>query len=124
MRYRIPSAVAWRVVDDEGVLLHSETSAYFGLNRTGTLLFSALIERPLDEAELLELAAGHFRELPADAPTQLAEFLAELASHRLLEPATGTVIAAALPLVANGFVYERPVLLHFGELEKLILSGE
>ena len=124
MRYRVPSAVAWRVVEDEGVLLHSETSAYFGLNRTGTLLFAALIERPLDDGELLELATRHFRELPTDAPTQMAEFLAELTSHGLLEPATDSVMAAVLPLVANGFVYERPVLLHFGELEKLILSGE
>lgn len=124
MRFQVPSAVAWRVVDDEGVLLHAETSAYFGLNRTGTLLFAALIERPLEEAELLELVSGHFQELPVEAPAQLAEFLAELTSHGLLEQSVNAASTAVLPQVANGFAYERPVLLHFGELEKLILSGE
>jgi hypothetical protein len=127
-RLRVNEAkVVWRVADGEGVLLHADTSAYYGLNETGTLLWEQLAGRQLDSAGLIEWARGHFPNVP---PEQLAgdvsEFVRQLEAFQLLErtdePTQPT--GAVDPSMPNGASYERPEITPFGELEKLILSGE
>ena len=130
MRYRVnDSKIAWRVVDDEGVVLHAETSAYFGLNHTGTLLFAELAARAVTAADLADLLEERYPDAGPEAPAHVSGFLAELAQHDLLEtvpdesrdaaPAAGAVNAPS-----NGSAYHPPALLLFGSLEKLILSAE
>lgn len=123
--------VAWRVLEGEAVLLHAETSAYFGLNRTGTLIWAQLANRPVSVDEL----ADWIRERIAGAPTELVSeldaFIADLQRLDLLDPVgdgDGASARAAAPpheeLELGGLVYEPPVVTLFGELGKLILSGE
>jgi hypothetical protein len=130
VRYQVNDArVAWRVVEGEGVLLHAETSGYFGLNRTGTLLWQQLAARPSSVEELGTWIEEHLSGPPADPAVDVAAFIAQLLQHDLIDAAVpGAEQRAPAPptalLEADGAEYEPPLVSPFGELEKLILSGE
>ena len=139
-RYRVDDAnVACRVVDGEAVLLHADSTAYFGVNQAGTLLWTRLAIAPQSEEELTAWARGFFVEAPADVAAQISSFLSALLERRLIE-AVGEIGAAApdspapsmaardasqaSPADGKRVPWETPALELFGELEKLILSGE
>jgi hypothetical protein len=130
VRYRVSdSRVAWRVADGEAVLLHADSSAYFGLNRTGTELWSELARRSLTREAVVAWARQRFPAAPAGLAADVAEFLEQLEHHDLLDrdEAAGDEpfgSEPAEPAEAGELEYEPPQLLLFGELEKLILSGE
>jgi hypothetical protein len=130
VRYQVNDArVAWRVVEGEGVLLHAETSGYFGLNRTGTLLWQQLAARPNSVEELGAWIEEHLSGAPDDPAVDIAAFIAQLLQHDLIDAAVpgAEQLAPAQParlLEADGAEYEPPLVSPFGELEKLILSGE
>ena len=130
VRYHANDArVAWRVVEGEGVLLHAETSGYFGLNRTGTLLWQQLATRPSSVEELAAWIGEHLPGAPKDPAVEVAAFIAQLLQHDLIDAAApGTEqLAPAEPAELpelEGAEYEPPLVSPFGELEKLILSGE
>ena len=124
--YRVVDAnVAWRVADKEAVLLHADSSAYFGLNQTGTLLWALLAEHPLTLDQLTIWARSRFPDAPAGLPGEIAAFVDRLLEHDLLGTAE-TAEASAPRAVAGEETppWESPTLERFGELEKLILSGE
>lgn len=132
MRYCVSDArVAWRVVDGEGVLLHAETSAYFGLNRTGTLIWQKLASQAMSVDDLATWVRHRIPGAPADLAGDLTAFLAQLRDLDLLDQveqgqedsSPESAPAGDVP-GAEGAVYEPPVVMPFGELEKLILSGE
>jgi hypothetical protein len=116
--------VVWRVVDGEAVLLHSHTSAYYGLNRVGTLLWEMLVTRALDSEALLTWARRQFPNAPDELAGDLAEFLAQLEAFDLLETAPSAAGNGAMSTNVSPIPYQPPQITQFGELEKLILSGE
>lgn len=130
MRYQANDArVAWRVVEGEGVLLHAETSGYYGLNRTGTLLWQQLAARPSSVEELGTWVAEHIPGAPNDPAVEVAAFIAQLLQYDLIDaaaPGTEQLSPAQPPgsLDLDDAEYEPPLVSPFGELEKLILSGE
>ena len=130
MWYRVSEAkVAWRIADGEAVLLHAESSAYFGLNRSGTLLWAELARRSVSPETLVAWAQRRFPDPPAGLDGDIAAFLEQLENYDLLDRGDGagdSRVAAALaePAQPGESGYEAPQLLLFGELEKLILSGE
>jgi hypothetical protein len=108
------------------VVVHTETSAYYGLNRTGTALWALLADggRSAD-ALARHLSASQGVSL-STATTDVTAFLDHLAREGLVTagtPATPPAPAAAAA-EARPAEYETPLLTRFGELEKLILSGE
>jgi hypothetical protein len=129
-RFRVHDTnVAWRVADDEAVVLHSDSSAYFGLNQVGTLLWVQLAEHPMTLDQVSAWARSAFRDTPADLPDSVAKFIDDLLELDLIEreestngAAPGQALEAAKPAVLPP--WEPPALERFGELEKLILSGE
>jgi hypothetical protein len=118
--------VAWRVVEGEAVLVHAETSAYFGLNRTGTALWVALAGGARTAEELVDVLAAVSGEGVREARQDVDAFLQSLLAAGLAAPSeNGSTPApsdAATPPLAGH--YEAPALSPFGELEQLILSGE
>ena len=121
--------VAWRVVDGEGVLLHAETSAYFGLNRVGTLIWQQLARQAMSAEELADWIGHRISGAPADLAGDLGAFLAQLSELDLLDQLDDRVNPSPRSPAAGDetdpdTVYEPPVVMPFGELEKLILSGE
>ncbi len=118
--------IAWRVVDGEAVLLNADTSAYYGLNRTGTLLWLALAEEGIGTAHLSSWARSRFPDAPDQLSGDISGFLSQLQAFDLLEPATQESAKAQTSAMTTSPTdgYEPPQITPFGELEKLILSGE
>ncbi|HXJ78973.1 MAG TPA: PqqD family protein [Candidatus Methylomirabilis sp.] len=119
--------IAWRVVDDEAVIINSETSDYFSLNLTGTWLWT-LMEQPRTREDLAAALTSRYGQPLGAVQADVTAFLDDLTSARLLVPsdqpsplATATAVAATSP---PRDAYEPPQLVRFGNLETLILSGE
>jgi hypothetical protein len=84
-RLRAPKSVVVRTFNDgESVLLHLDSEHYFGLNATGTAMWSAIVAAPsVDEAYQSLLAVY---EVPPETLRQdLEQLIHQLLNHRLVE---------------------------------------
>jgi hypothetical protein len=126
-RYRVDDAkVVWRIADDEAVVLHADSSAYFGLNQIGTRLWSQLANHSMALEELTMWARSYFSDVPEGLAEELAMFIDELVELNLIESEEGFA-PHAMPETTHGSApppWEAPAVERFGDLEKLILSGE
>jgi Coenzyme PQQ synthesis protein D (PqqD) len=125
-RYSINAQkVTWELTDGEAVIVHFESSAYYGLNATGTYIWCRLADGALDTGELAERLAARYGKRPADIAADIDGFLGSLKTEELISESATPGAASARPgenSIDDG--YEPPRLTKFGELEKLILSGE
>ncbi|MEX1258778.1 MAG: PqqD family protein [Gemmatimonadota bacterium] len=120
--------VAWKVVEGEAVLVHAESSAYYGLNRTGTALWEALTSGPCSPDELVSGLSQQLDAPPQQAGQDVDTFLRSLVGAGLATEVpdaseTSSGSGVRLGRAASG-PYEPPQVSPFGELEQLILSGE
>jgi|GEM_PF-1677997 hypothetical protein len=118
--------VTWEITDGEAVIIHFETSAYYGLNASGTYAWLRLAEGPVAADELAEKIALRYGKVRDSVAADVDGFLQTAIREDLVILAPGN--GAASPNVAETSSlaggYEAPRLTKFGELEKLILSGE
>jgi hypothetical protein len=85
VKYAINHARAeWRLVDGESVIVNVETSYYYGLNRSGTLVWTALADRALSAEELAGELAAAFGIDRARARDDVDALLAELTRENLV----------------------------------------
>jgi hypothetical protein len=80
-----PSAVEWRVVDGEVIAVDTRTSTYLAINRTGAVLWPALVEGT-NRDELAEALTSEFGIDRAQADSDVDAFVGMLAKQELLEP--------------------------------------
>jgi hypothetical protein len=83
-RIRIPDGVAWNRVADEAVLLNLNSSTYYMLNESGTLMWEQLAEHG-ETGPVVEVLRGVFSD--ADLQTlasDLDRLIEELVSAGLL----------------------------------------
>jgi hypothetical protein len=85
MTYRVPQHVHFRAVHDEIVMLDARDDAYFTLNPTGAVVWSALAGGGSLEAAATALA-DEFTVTPESARADVQSILAELVDRGLLEP--------------------------------------
>ncbi len=52
--------VRWRIVDGEAVLINVESSYYYSLNKTGTLMWELLLEQNRSFDDLVEAVAVRY----------------------------------------------------------------
>ena len=120
--------VAWRVVDGEAVIVHADSSAYYGLNSTGTIIWEAIATAPLALEEIAARLSERYGLEREAVRADVEAFVASLGGEGLLVEAADTVAGpSASPASGSGPApggYERPTLSKFGELERLVLSGE
>jgi hypothetical protein len=76
--------LTWREVDGEIIALDLTSSLYFTANRTGTLLWSSLVDGAR-LGELTSLLIENFEIVDADARRDVSNFIVLLDSHSLLE---------------------------------------
>ena len=79
-----PDAVAWREVDGEVIALGLESSAYFGTNSSGSLLWKRLAEGTT-RAELVGELVAAFDLEPSRAEADVDAFLDDLRKRGLLQ---------------------------------------
>jgi len=120
--------VAWRVVDGEAVVIHTDTSEYFGLNPAGTYLWSLMVEQACHQSDLVEGISARYELNETDARSHVDAFLTKLEGAQLVQALPGADEGTngnldGVPSPQTG-PYEAPDLVKFGDLETLILSGE
>ncbi len=124
--YQCAGAATWQVVDDEAVVIHTETSEYFGLNLSGTLLWGLLADGARSDDELVEAISLRYPLSEAEARDHVSSFMSRLEQAGLIEQVERaeqpeSAVVAQTPTTDP---YEPPDLVKFGDLETLILSGE
>jgi hypothetical protein len=118
--------VVWRVVDGEAVIVHADSSAYYGLNSTGTFIWEAMAAAPLAAEQLAARLSQRYGLEPAAARADVDAFVSSLRGEELLVETEDASDGALAPPIAGAppAAYEPPALARFGELEQLVLSGE
>lgn len=85
-KYRHASTSAWRRVEDDGIVLDLETSAYYSLNEVGSFIWERLGEgKTLDE--VVAEVCDAYEVAEPEARKDAEELVAKLVSQKLLEPA-------------------------------------
>jgi hypothetical protein len=83
-RLSVPANVLVSIIEDEAVLLNLESECYFGLNRTGTAMWTALTS-----AESVEVAYEHLAgtfDVDAEAlRSDMNTLIGQLLEHGLVE---------------------------------------
>jgi hypothetical protein len=125
--YRVnPDSVEWRAVDEEAVIIHLPSSRYFGLNPSGTWIWSTLATQACTSDQVASHLAARYRLLPDQARGEVATFLRQLVQAELIgEVAAGDgAEIATVAATSASDEYEAPELVTFGDLDTLILSAE
>ena len=119
---------AWKIDNDEAILIHTETGSYFSMNQSGTWLWSKITEGAYPMSQLLRDFSYHYRLDGQQAQADLDRFLLQLKNADLLIENSGdnaTIAESVSSDIHEGSdPYEPPDLVRFGDLETLILSGE
>ena len=119
---------AWRIVDGEAVIVHAISSAYYGLNSTGTFIWESIASEPMASDDIADRVTARFGVTGDSIRDEVETFLISLEAEGLAReardvPASSPGAAvSAQPGTAGPFV--PPRLSRFGELEQLVLSGE
>ena len=131
MQYMIDvESAVWKIIDGEAVVVHSDSSEYFGLNASGTALWQVLATSKPSTEQLATYLADHFDREPEVASREAESFVAKVLAAGLISEAVGDPTATDLPAEVDGSVanrsgpYEPPELVKFGDLATLVLSGE
>ena len=83
-RLTVPSDVLISIIDDEAVLLNLKSERYFGLNRTGTTMWTALTTAESIESAYQTLV-GTFAVDPETFRHDMSNLVRELIEHDLVE---------------------------------------
>jgi hypothetical protein len=117
---------AWRIVDGEAVIVHADTSAYYGLNATATFIWENILTSALDSSEIAERVGGRFGVAHDGIHRDVESFIAGMEREGLVRDGAGgsTTSHGNGTTISDGGTYVPPQLERFGELEQLVLSGE
>jgi hypothetical protein len=83
-RLTVPSDVLISIIDDEAVLLNLKSERYFGLNRTGTAMWTALTTAESIESAYQALVST-FPVDPETVKHDMTDLVQELIQHGLVE---------------------------------------
>ena len=76
--------VAWKVVDDEAVIINNQTTFYYGLNKTGTFIWNLIAETPLDTKEIASQVSAHFGKTIPEVTNEVEDLLQHLKKESLI----------------------------------------
>ena len=86
MKYWIdPTRVQWRVVDGEAVVVDVASTYYYGLNRTGTVVWRLLAEHAMSREDLVACLASEYGRAPAEVDADVGALLEDLVRERLVQ---------------------------------------
>jgi coenzyme PQQ synthesis protein D (PqqD) len=121
--------VVWRIVDGEAVIVHADTSAYYGLNATATCIWETLASASVTREDIGRRLSVRYGAAADALFADIDAFLAAAGKEELVVEAplsngnsTDEPRTSETPRPEGR--YEPPSLSRFGELEKLVLSGE
>lgn len=84
-RYAIPiDRVRWNVLDGEVIVIDLNTSYYYSLNKTGTLIWMQLLATPSTLEELTDAVTAKFQRDSSTARADLIAFLHQMLAEKLI----------------------------------------
>jgi hypothetical protein len=111
-------------IDDELVVINFDTSHYYCLNPTATVVWTLLSEGPHTATDASQvLAAAHGLDLAATLE-DVSELLAGLEAEQLVERSNGDAPTGSVEVPPASGAYVVPRFEKFGTLEQLMLAGE
>jgi Coenzyme PQQ synthesis protein D (PqqD) len=124
-RYVVASArTGSERIDDELVVISFDTSHYYCLNPTATVVWALMSAGPHSAEEASQVLAGaHALDLAATVE-DVSELLAGLEEERLVERSDDDPPMGAVELPEGSRAYVVPRFEKFGTLEQLMLAGE
>jgi hypothetical protein len=99
-RLSVPPDVLVSIVDDEAVLLNIKRERYFGLDRTGTAMWTALTTAESVEAAYQSLV-GRFAVEPEILRRDLNDLVRQLIEHGLVESSPSMAGEGSLNVFAD-----------------------
>lgn len=86
MKYRVNSdKVTWRILDDEAVIIHNDTSYYYSLNTTGTYVWNLLIDNWMDIDEIVTNVCSHYDQKGEQIIADIKDMMDNLYKEKLIE---------------------------------------
>lgn len=82
--YAINPELAWRVIDDEVVILKIRTTTYYSLDPVGAFIWRRMEEAPKTRAELVAEVLTRYETEAATAERDIDELLTDLVREELL----------------------------------------
>lgn len=74
----------WQVLDDEATLVHVETKFYYGLNATGTFIWTLLTEKDASLDEIVDAVCAEYEVEPAAVTADVQNVLQDLKREQLI----------------------------------------
>jgi hypothetical protein len=86
MKYSVNRERAtWRVLDGEAVIINNETSFYYSLNKTGTYIWTLLLENEMTLEEIVEKVSARYQEKEEEIVEDIKSILDNLSGEQLIE---------------------------------------
>ena len=86
MKYRVNSGLAtWRVLDGEAVIINNETSYYYSLNKTGTYVWSMLVDNEMSVDEIVDNVSSKYELNGEKIRGDITAILDNLYKEKLVE---------------------------------------
>lgn len=74
----------FRILDGEAVIISSETSYYYSLNKTGTFIWNLLLEEEKTLDEIVEKVSSHYEQEKEAITGKIEELLLDLVREKLV----------------------------------------
>ena len=86
MKYSVDKNKAcWKILDGEAVIINTDTTFYYSLNKTGTFIWELLAKKEMGLEELVKSVSAHYRKKEEEIYTDVKTVLEDLAKERLLK---------------------------------------
>lgn len=122
------TSTSFNILEDEATIINSGTSNYYSLNKMGTYIWNLMIDQSYSLDDLVQIISTDYNQDIEMIQSHLEPFLNNLIEADLiLSQSTNLSIEKGdKDRAINNTVkeYEQPDMVHFGNLETLILSGE
>lgn len=124
---------AYNVMEGEATVIHTETSAYYSLNETGTAIWELLSNESFSSEDIATLITNQLKLDKSEVSAEINTFFEKLKKADLTietneedsaDENTQNIKQEKIADFANIKSYEAPELVKFGDLETLMLSGE
>jgi hypothetical protein len=76
--------VIWQVLEEEATLVHVESKFYYGLNPTGTFVWTLLAEREADFEQIVDAVCAEYELEPAAVAPDIRQLVEDLKREQLI----------------------------------------
>jgi hypothetical protein len=86
VKYSVNKDIArWRILDEEAVIINTNTSSYYSLNKTGTFIWNLIVEKEMSLEEIAESISFHYQKEEEDIIGDIESILNNLLDENLIK---------------------------------------